>query len=116
MIHDNIQYVHLSNNKRKSVCVCKFYPMPDSSLKKRKKPYPWAKEERKAKIQFIANATIRQRRRPTLSARPPHKNAPTIMLRKTTRPVHRDRDRDRDTENKMIKCVWKSSITEFFCF
>lgn len=74
------------------VCVCDCYPMPDSSLKKRKKPQLWANEDRKAKTQFIANATVRQRRRPTLSARPPHRNAPTIMLTKTIRPAQRNRD------------------------
>ena len=67
------------------VCVC-VYPKPERSLKKRKKPYPWAKEERNANTQLIAKATMRQRLRPTLSARPPHTNAPTIMPRNTVRP------------------------------
>lgn len=61
--------------------------MPEKSLKKRKKPYPWAKEERKAKTQLTVRAQIRHFRRPSLSAMPPQMNAPTIMPRNTIKPA-----------------------------
>lgn len=63
------------------------YPMPEMSLKKRKKPYPWAKEERKVKTQLMVSAQIRHFRRPSLSAIPPQMNAPTIMPRNTIKPA-----------------------------
>lgn len=63
------------------------YPNPENSLKNRKKPYPWANEEKKAEMQFMARTMIRHFRRPTLSARPPQINAPNIIPRNTIKPA-----------------------------
>lgn len=62
------------------------YPIPENSLKNRKKPYPWANEEKKADMQFMARTIIRHFLLPTLSARPPQINAPNIIPRNTIKP------------------------------
>lgn len=68
------------------------YPIPENSLKNKKKPYPWANEEKKAEMQFMARTIIRHFRLPTLSARPPQINAPNIIPRNTIKPAEKKKN------------------------
>lgn len=61
---------------------------------KRNMPYPWTKEERKEKKPLTDIAISRHCLRPTLSDRPPQKNAPIIIPRYTMLPAER-RERER---------------------
>ncbi len=65
-----------------------FSSLPNSreQPEEQEKPYPWANEEKKADMQFMARTIIRHFRRPTLSARPPQINAPNIIPRNTIKP------------------------------
>ncbi|KAF3850924.1 hypothetical protein F7725_012696 [Dissostichus mawsoni] len=59
----------------------KTYPKPAKIRQTRNKPYPWTKEDRKAKKPLVDMQMRRHCLRPTLSDIPPQKNAPTIIPR-----------------------------------
>lgn len=62
------------------------HPKPATRRQTRKKPYPWTKDDRKAKKPFVDMQMRRHCLRPTLSDIPPQKNAPTIIPKYTTLP------------------------------
>lgn len=65
------------------------YPKPATIRQRRKSPYPWTKDDRKAKKPFVDMQMRRQCLRPTLSDIPPQKKAPTIIPRYTMLPRKR---------------------------
>lgn len=84
------------------------YPNPENKRQKRKKPYPWTNDERKAKNPLTDMHIRSDCLLPTLSAKPPQKNAPTIIPRYTMLPaIHtkeKEKRKKKEEEKKMLFC------------